>query len=284
MVMSSNGSEDSDYMDFPLIYCNGDSYADEDFDPCMHGNTFADYLGSALGGFVINNATLGSCNRRIIRSACHDLLLQRELNPTQKIIALIEFGFEIRDEIWIGDLEQDRDPQESHFRTHQFSAELQWRQHLLEDRLIVKGEEDSTVDQVMLRSGNDRYPVNKKFLRRWSEGRAYFYSPYAERINFLMDILLFKKLLEQNNIQYLMFQGSIAEKLDKEYLLDFFRTHVQDQRIFDLETFSFCGWCHKHGYQPFPGEPYEAGHYGPDAHKAFAEQFLLPALIETNQL
>jgi len=256
--------------DFPLIYCNGDSYSDPNYKECMREETYAHHVGKSIGGFVINNAISGSCNRRIIRSSCHDLLLQQELNPDQKIIALIGFSFEIRDEIWIDELEQERDPQESHFRTHQFSGELHWKQHLYDDRLIVM---------------DNKYPIDKKFLKKWSEGRAYFYSSYAERINFLMDILLFKSILEKNNIQYLMFQSPLAEKLENEYLLDFFKQRIQNEKILDFETFSFCSWCNENGFMTLNcNEPRDIGHYGPDAHRAFANQILLPKLKDTGQI
>lgn len=260
----------SQNLDFPLIYCNGDSYSDANGHPSLQGKTYAHCVGKALGGFVLNNAISGSCNRRIIRSACHDLLHQRELNPTQRIIALIGFSFEIRDEVWIDELEQDREPQESNFRTHQFSGELHWKKHLHDDRLVVM---------------ENRYAVDKKFLRRWSEGRAYFYSSYAERINFLLDVLMFQTLLEKHNIGYLMFQGPKAETLANEYLLDFFKHRIQNDRIFDFENFSFCDWCHEHRYQPLdPTEPVGSGHYGPDAHREFAFEVLLPKLQETDQI
>jgi hypothetical protein len=253
-------------LDFPLIYCNGDSYSDPNYRPFMKTETYAHHVANTLHGFAINNAISGSCNRRIIRSACHDLLLQRELNSDQQIIALIGFSFEIRDEIWIDDLNQDRPAQESNFRTHQFSRELHWRQHLYNDELIVD---------------RNRYGVDKKFLKRWSEGRAYFYSSYAERINFLMDVMLFKTILEKHNIDYLMFQAPLAEKLENEYLLDFFNDRVRDDRIFNFETFSFCDWCYKNGFQPIDStEPKDIGHYGPAAHKEFADQILIPKLKE----
>lgn len=260
----------SQNLDFPLIYCNGDSYSDANYHPSLQDKTYAHCIGKALDAFVINNAISGSCNRRIIRSACHDLLQQRELNPTQPIIALIQFSFEIRDEIWIDDLDQDREPQESHFRTHQFSGELHWKDHLHDDRLIVT---------------KNQYIINKKFLRRWSEGRAYFYSSYAERINFLLDVLMFQTLLEKHNIGYVMFQGPRAESLENEYLLDFFKNRICHDRIFDFEHFSFCDWCHEHNYEPLGSkEPRNIGHYGPDAHQAFAAKVLLPKLKETNQI
>jgi hypothetical protein len=252
-------------LDFPLIYCNGDSYSDENYKQCMRGQTYAHHVANHLGGYVINNAIAGSCNRRILRSTCHDLLHQRELNPDQKIIALIGLSFEIRDELWIDDLTQDRAPQESHFRTHQFSDESDWKQDLFSNKLLIN---------------SSPYLKDKKFLRKWSEGRAYFYSSYAERINLLMDVLLLTVLLDKLDIQYLVFQAPRAEKLQQEYLLEFFKTRLDNKRIFDFENFSFCDWCYQAGFQTLdPNEPGNLGHYGPDAHLAFAENVVLPTLL-----
>lgn len=258
----------STHLNFPLIYCNGDSYSDSNYRPFMKTETYAHHVANALNGYVINNAISGSCNRRILRSSCHDLLLQREHNPDQQIIALIGFSFEIRDEIWVDNLIQDREPQESNFRTHQFSVESNWQQHLYTNKLVVNDNKNIT-------------SFDKKYLQKWSEGRAYFYSSYAERINFLMDVLLFKTILEKHNIDYCMFQSPLAEKLENEYLLDFFNSRMCDDRIFNFETFSFCNWCHTNGFKPIdPNELPDIGHYGPDAHKSFAENVLLPKLAE----
>jgi len=258
-------------MSFPLIYCNGDSYSDENYSaPIMQGNTYAHVVGQLLNGYVINHARGGSCNRRILRSATHDLLQQRELNPDQQIIALINLSFEIRDEIWVEDIKQDRESYESNFRTHQFSEMLDWRERFLNNQNILK---------------NHSLHINQKYLKKWSEGRAYFYSPYAERINLAMDLLLFKTLLDQQNIQYLIFQGLRAESLDNEYLLNFFLSHLPDTKIFNLENFGFCDWCNNNQFDTIDStEPREIGHYGPDAHRAFAEQVIIPALKETRQI
>ena len=103
--------------DFPLIYCNGDSYSDENYHPTLNGKTYAHVLGEHYNGFVINNAIRGSCNRRIIRSSVYDLIQQRELNPEQKIFAVIGLSFELRGEVW-NDKAVPTHARESNFQTH----------------------------------------------------------------------------------------------------------------------------------------------------------------------
>lgn len=257
--------------DFPLIYCNGDSYSDENYDPSLVGHTYAHEVGRYCHGFTINRAIKGSCNRRIVRTTVHDILQQRQLNPDQKIIALIGLSFEIRSEIWIDELDNDRDPAESNLRTHAFSRQITWRENLLGGRDIETDNE---------------YRLNEKFLKKFSEGRAFFYSPYQERINLLTDMLMLGALFDQLGVDFLVFQSPRAEKLESDYLLDFLKAQIaQDPRFMDFETFGFVDWCCQQGFTPIdmldqPG----IAHYGPDAHRAFALEFLIPKLKHLNIL
>ena len=243
--------------DFPLIYCNGDSYSDENYHPSLEGKTYAHVLGKHFNGFVINNAIRGSCNRRIIRSSVYDLIQQREQNPDQKIFAIVSLSFELRGEIW-NDKKTTADPKESNFQPHVFSKDLNWRESLLNLLPINNNKPDS-------------------FLDKYSQGRAYYYSPYAERINLMCDLIMFQALMNSLNIEFLVFQGPLAEKLEQEHLLDFFKERLDSNRFIDFETFSFCSWCFEQNFIPLDFKDRPAiGHYGADAHRAFAEEILIP--------
>lgn len=249
---------------FPLIYCNGDSYSDENYKDFSKDNIYANFVGKYCNGFVLNRAISGSCNRRIIRSTVHDMILQRQLNPTQQIIALINLSFELKTELWADEI-PPHSPEESHFKSHQFSGQLTWREDLL------KG--------ISIRTQNT-YNLDKKFFDFYSKGRAFFYSPYAERINLLTDLVMFRSLMDSLNVNFLVFQGPKADKLQSDYLLDFFKQQLTgDDRFFDFEEFGFCDWCYENNFTPMDSikRPY-IGHYGPDAHQAFAEQVLIPKL------
>jgi hypothetical protein len=252
-------------MDFPLIYCNGDSYSDDTYHPTLRNNTYVNFVANELNGFAINSAISGSCNRRIIRTTIHDVIQQRKLNPTQKMIALIGLSFELRSELWIDNIKNTWPPVESNFRTHTFSSQNNWRENLL-----------AGVD---IASPNHT-KQDEKFFKKFSEGRSFFFSPYAERINLLSDLIMLRSLLESLNIDFLIFQSPRAEKLESDYLLDFFKKEIAtDERFINFETFGFCDWCHKQKFTPldYLDQP-SIGHYGPDAHKAFAEQILIPQL------
>jgi len=242
--------------DHPLIYCNGDSYSDEHFHKSLAGKTYAHVVCEHLNGFVINNAIKGSCNRRIIRSSVHDLIQQRQLNPSQRIIALIGLSFELRSEVWI-EKSTPRLAQESNFQTHTFSDKKNWRDLLL--------------------AGEKMFDQENKFLVKYNQGRAYYYSPYAERANLLCDCVMFQALMKDLNIEFLMFQSPRAEQLENEYLVDFFKSQLDNNCFIDFESFGFVDWCYEQGFVPldFLDRP-NIGHPTAQAHRAFAEQIVIP--------
>ena len=248
--------------DFPLIYCNGDSYSADSCHPTLNKKTYSHIVGKHLDGFVINNSVPGSCNRRIIRTSVHDLVHERRLNPDQQIIALIGLSFEIRSELW-NENKKTSTPSESNFENFYFTKELNWRDMLLKGMDIAF----------------NKHRSDQGFFDKISQGRAYYYSPYAERANLLCDLLMFQSLMQQLNIKFLVFQSPIAEKLESEYLIDFFKSNLNSKNFLDFETFGFVNWCYQQGFEPldFKDRP-EIGHYGIDAHRAFAEQILIPQL------
>jgi hypothetical protein len=260
----------SEDIDFPLIYCNGDSYSNENYHLSLIGKHYANVVAEHCNGFVINSAISGSCNRRIIRSTLHDLILQRQQNPLQKIIALINLSFDLRSELWVDDLVSQH-PSESNFVTHTFSSQTNWRENLLGDNDI---------------STPNKYKLDKTFYEKFSQGRAFFFSTYAERINLLADLIMLKSTMDSLDIDFLIFQGPVADQLESDYLLDFFKQNTAtDPRIFDLETFGLCTWAHQQGFVPLDYQQRPTiGHYGPDAQRAFANNVLLPKLKELNIL
>jgi hypothetical protein len=257
-------------LDFPLIYCNGDSYSNDRYHPSLVGKTYANIVGEYCNGFVINAAISGSCNRRIIRTTLHDIIHQRNLNPAQKIIALIGLSFELRSELWA-----DHIPaaiyKESNFVTHTFSSRLEWRENLLNSNSI---------------NTNNNFKFEKKFFNEYSRGRAYFFSPYAERINLLTDLIMLKSTLDSLQIDFLIFQSPKAEKLEHDYLLDFFKKQISnDARFLDFENFGFCDWGLEQKFIPLDlTDTPNIGHYGPDAHQSFAETIVIPRLKELSIL
>lgn len=89
-------------------------------------------------------------------------------------------------------------------------------------------------------------------------------------------------MLESIDVEFLIFRGPLVEKLEKDYLLDFFKEELlSDDRFLDLDNFGFCNWCNTNNFVPldYQNRP-NIGHYGPDAHQAFAEQVLIPKLKE----
>lgn len=262
-----------------LVYCNGDSYSNDQYHPSLLNNAYSNRVCDYLNGYLINNSINGSSNRRIIRNTVHDLILQRQLNPKQKIIALLGLTFEIRSELWLDDEsliynKRQIDNVDSNFQTHQFSNSTSWHEKLRSNQDIAT------------KVGMKRWHKKNKFHKSYSDGRAYFYSPYAERINLYSDLITLTALLDKLDIGYIIFQSPGTEMLEEEYLLDFFKDIIkQDNRILDIDNFSFLNWAKNNNFIPldFKDRP-DIGHYGADAHKAFAEQILIPKLKETEQI
>ena len=248
----------------PLIYCNGDSYSNPEYHTSLKNKTYDHVVSEHVQGYAMNRAISGCCNLRIIRTTVHDMIQQRQLNPQQKTIALIGLTFEIRSELWIED-QQPSSPEESNFATHVFSEQLNWRENLL---------------QGLSMDSKNPNRLEEKFYKKYTDGRAYFYSPYAERINLLCDLIMLGSLLDRLSIDFLVFNCVKLEQLESDYLLDFFQQQIlEDARFIDFNNFGFCSWSNSQGFVPLDYQDRPGiGHYQADAHRAFAEQVLLPKI------
>lgn len=261
-------------MDFPLIYCNGDSFSDERFHPSLVGKTYVNFVADCCHGFAINKAQNASSNRRIIRNTVHDMIQQRQLNPHQKIIALIQLTTSVRSEIWLDDkvIESQED---SNFVQVQFANKPDWRERFL------KGKGANPINSPV-----SRHNISKKYWDKLTEGLAYFHNGYAEYINLQCDLIMLRALLESLNIDFIIFAGPQEQQFESSYLLEFFRNELQkDKRYIDFESFGFCAWSAEQNYIPIDSDPNPyIGHYGTDAHEAFAKQIIIPKLQELNIL
>jgi hypothetical protein len=259
-------------MDFPLIYSNGCSFSAETYHPSLIGQTYVNFVAEHCGGFAINKAIPGSSNRRITRTTVHDMIQQRQLNPQQKIIALIQFTTSVRSEIWTDGIITKLE-EESNFVQVQFANKPDWRERFL------KGKGSNPINSPV-----NKHNLSKKYWDKLTEGLAYFHNSYAEHINLLCDLIMLRTLLESLNIDFIFFSGPQEQKFESDYLLEFFRNEIQqDKRYIDFESFGFCAWCAEKKYIPLDPDPNPyIGHYGPDAHEAFAKQIIIPKLQELN--
>lgn len=262
-------------MDYPLIYGNGCSFSAEDYDPSLTGKTYVNFVAQYCHGFAMNKAMNGSSNRRIVRTTVHDMIHQRQLNPDQQIIALIQLTTDVRSEIWVDSKKIDLPPEESNLRSIQFASRPDWKENLLQGLGIES-----------LTFPYNEHGFSKKYWDKLVEGLAYFHSGYAEYINLLCDLIMLQTLLDSLKIDFVFFSGPQRQKFESDYLLDFFKNKIcQDPRYIDIESFGFCSWSASQNFIPIDSEanPY-MGHYGPEAHQAFAEQILVPKLKELSML
>lgn len=263
-------------LDFPFVYCNGDSYSDPDYRPDLNSQTYAHVIAERIGGFAMNKARSGSCNKRIMRVALHDLIQQKTLNPKQPIVALLGLTYELRDEIWIDNHRDFDHAEESNFFRFQVALDISWRQQLL-NNIFSRSNLITRIADIL---GSHR-----SFLEKYQQGRAFFYSPYQERISLYMQLYFMIEWCKQHDINVLMFCAAPSfEPLEQEYLKDFFGSNLDKRHFLDFEKFSMCEWCRSQGFVPYENDrDIDNGHYGPDAHKAFGD-FLISELQERNLL
>jgi hypothetical protein len=95
-------------------------------------------------------------------------------------------------------------------------------------------------------------------------------------IELLTDLLMLTGYLKNNDIDYLIFNGTPDEKYQKEHLLNTFLSVInKDEYVFDLLNFSFTEWCISQGYVPIDKKSTPTiGHPTLDAHEAFGTMLL----------
>jgi len=189
----------------------------------------------------------------------YECIQQLKNNPKQRTIVLVEITFDLRKELWISSHNAPIAAADSNFYSVQLAKTADWWQQ----RFKKSFDKLDDIDQLN--------SLDKKYLKKWQQAEQYFYSPYAENINLIMDLINFTSFMKLHNIEYLIFRGNPAEPLEDEHVLDTFGNQLaDDNNIFDLFNFSFTKWCVDNNYQPidFVDQPY-IGHPSLEAHNAF---------------
>jgi len=260
----------------PLLYCNGDSYSNPNYDKSLKNKTYDYIVGKKLNAYNINSAVNGSCNRRIIRTTVADLIHQRELNPKQRIIALIGLSYDLRSEYWNNDFlkpnEDNKSLFESDFVSYQFANNNNWFRDLLNNK---------TINNYKFREGKN---YSKKFDDIKNKSRAFFYNPQAERINLYCDLVMFKELMDKLKVEFLVFNSaSYDEDIASDTTFDLFRNEIyKDERFIDLDKFSFCKFAFDNNLEPIDSKDNPLiGHPSSIAHERFAKDILIPKLYQS---
>ena len=267
-------------LNFPLIIASGDSQ----MSPTWYSETLgihknsvqlcSNILSNDLGGYCINLGVGGSSNRRILRSVLHACIEQLQQNPNQKTIVVIGLSFDLRKEIWV-ERGTNSTGIDENFLSVQLAQNVNWWNVSRLQKKIDPADKIATNVTSLFSS------TEKKYLEKWQHGEMFFYSPYAENTNLLMDLIMLTSFFRENNIDYLIFRGQPIEQFDSAYLMDFFKNQInRDSGILDLFNFSFNKWSLSHGYQPVDllDRP-EIGHPSLEAHFKFGK-FLTQKLKE----
>jgi hypothetical protein len=263
---------------FPLVYCNGDSYSNNNYHESLRKSTYDFIVADALNGFNINNAVSGSCNRRIIRTSVADLVEQREINPSQRIIALIGLTFDMRFEFWnekflktpLHQINDTNSVFEGDFLSLQFTTMPNWFSVLRKGIRIQKLPKNTDIN------------FKKKFFDMLNNVTAFFFNPSAEVINLFCDLIMFRALLDTLNIEFLIFNCAPTDVTytDNALIEHFSKIVFKDSRFIKFnEGFSFCSYLADKKFVPLDSVHNPSiGHFGSDAHEHFAKTILLPRL------
>jgi hypothetical protein len=175
---------------------------------------------------------------------------------------LLEITFELRKEIW-NDSIVPRDPAESNFQSVQIANQPGWKESLLNDTKL------NFADRIRFFHSET---AEEKMIQTWKKGQLFFYNAYSETINLLQQLITLTALLREQKIQYIIYRGNPVENLQKEYLLDFFSEHLEnDPGVLNLFNFSFTKWTLDNGFSMVNGENNYTGHPDLEAHREFAK-------------
>lgn len=262
---------------WPLIILVGGSqqsnqwYSDYLKTPLDEIHLVADVVNRHFNGHLINLAKSGSSNKRHIRRSILECLIQRKLNPKQRIILLLEITFDLRQEIWIDENSIIKDDFESNFYQIQIAHNDSWWKDRGNNLSDVPNEIVNHVEN------------HAKYFKKWLESHRYFYSPYAELIYLYQDILGLTYILKKEQIEYVIFRGNPIEKFETTIITQILKENLDnDPNVLNLETFSFTQWCLEHPFLPVENNllknKLSVGHPSLEAHRAFANQIILPIL------
>jgi hypothetical protein len=202
---------------------------------------YSEFLSDLLNvDLLVNNGLGGACNRRILRTTVRDLIQLKSQYPTQDILSVICLGSLIRNEWWNPNANLDNSA-DGHFQSFQIHG-------------------TDYKDQPFVRYANEWYRL---------------YDDEAEQTNLLMELTLLTGWLEFNQIKYIMFAGnSMSYKkiaYDDVFIKDFANKIFSNQRILNINDFSFVKYCIDQGHRPFDYNQWKNhGHHGEVAHKDFA--------------
>lgn len=244
-----------------MIYVNGDSYS-----VISDGKNYSNVLGERFNEHVMNKAIPGSCNGRIFRVTCRDLLKLHKQN-VENVKVCVGLSFWYRTELWIDEHGIDRWYQfqfdDGEFASFQATTNTDWWQH----GPVVS---------------SDVPKFFKKPLQEWVKT----INADAAIVNTLHQASLLLHLCKSLGYKLVIFWAAdVTEELDRidtklDALKDFYAEFDQTNS-FDLLNYSFVRKFNKIRH-PIDYEKYGLhGHPGTLSHTALAEEIYEKLLIHS---
>lgn len=232
---------------YDTIYVNGDSHSQKRSEYKVYSDFLSELYPNAN---VINNALWGSNNIRIFRKSTEDLLA-----TSGKTLAVIGFSFVTREEFWYnGDY-----PVPHIYEKNTFDFPIN-------RNLVDKLGFDTTLHHMYWQetvSDYDDPDIKNMIVNK-------HHNPTKNLTDFIFNLVNFTGFLKSQNIDYLLFRGSLEQDLEL-INWDFIKSTnawkyiQQDQKILDLD-FSIPRFAYENNLSTD-----DLGHLLEDGHKKFTE-------------
>ncbi len=228
-------------MNFDCVFINGDSYSAKDTANWVYG----DWVAKELGVPVINIASLGCNNDRIVRSSVETLSCLGYQNP----LVIIGWSFIRRIEVWYS----GNNPELLKFISDKHAEEHKTAKLITLDWLLKYNE--ATLEQKMLILQDSQIP--------------------KRLVDFYTSVFMFSNWLKSKNYTYFMFSAARNNELPVENFPAVKNMHLVDQvtkdkNIFNLHEFYIEDWARKNDPECDP----ITGHLSARGHKDFAKHLL----------
>lgn len=221
-----------------IIYHNSCSFGVlTDGDKC-YPRHIADHYSAQL----IDRGKSGSCNRRILRTSCRDLLSM----VGQDVLVLIGLSNTFRNEIW-GSVNHDEQDRDGHFKSFT-AADPNSEQKDYKKQWYLTYDHESQITNLLC--------------------DVFLFTQFLQQKKFRY--LIWTNANTLNPIDF-----------NQPFVKEFFKILQEDKNILPLFDFNFCDYSLNRGYLPFDYDTKgKIGHPGHRAHQDFADYLIknhLPA-------
>jgi hypothetical protein len=218
-----------------IVYSNSCSYG-----VMTDGKVYGQVIANRLQADFINKGIPGSCNQRILRNTCKDILELQKLQSPNEVLVLVGLTNTFRDEIW-GSKNHHPETHDGHFFSF-YSPEEGVKESLFTD-----------------------------YIKQWFT----IYDHEAAITNLLHQVSMISTFLKTKGVRYLIWSNSPDLKpIDwkQDFVNAFYNASLSDNNIIPLFEKNFVDYSLSLGHGSFDNvKNPRCGHPESGAHTAWAE-------------